>query len=175
MAIYGITIENLGTSASINDPVWLVGGKLTYGWKNINKVDPIPGKKDIVEVRQGGWENPILTIEGNIDINNTAGTYTVNGVAGCIRITQAALVSMSSLVQTSEDYLLMKVAYGPKTGSGVYLQGRGTGSGNYIDNLTGSFFTYIDQHSIDIPSDSVDNHMWNYNITIGETKKIGST
>ena len=47
--------------------VWLIGATWKYGWKNITNQDPVPGKYDIVEVDEGGWENPAITITGTID------------------------------------------------------------------------------------------------------------
>ena len=50
--------------------VWCIGATWTYGWSNMTAADPAQGKFDIVKVRQGGWENPIITLSGTIDVDD---------------------------------------------------------------------------------------------------------
>lgn len=61
----GIYLYN--SAVNSNTAVWAIGAAITYGWANLTNADPVPGKYNIVEVREGGWENPIFTIRGNID------------------------------------------------------------------------------------------------------------
>jgi len=60
-------------NATVNSDtaVWCVGSTFSYGWKNMTSSDPVQGKFDITLVRQGGWENPTLTITGNIDVDDS--------------------------------------------------------------------------------------------------------
>ena len=50
--------------------VWLTAAKLTFGFKNLTKTDPAEGKFDTIESDYGGFENPRITINGQIDIDN---------------------------------------------------------------------------------------------------------
>lgn len=166
---YGIIIRNAGVSASINsgNPIWLVSGRLTKQWKNINQTDPIPGKFGEAEARQGGSENPLLTIEGNIDIHDTAGTFTINDRTASVKITEDWLISLSALEQTSNSYLVLEAKYGT---SGVAIRGRDTSSG--YPSTTTDINVTIDSWDFDIPSDSHKNHMWSYTIIFHETKNV---
>lgn len=165
----GVTITNKGGAATINsgNPIWLVDARITKQWKNQNNVDFVGGKFDCVEARQGGSENPKLTVEGFIDIHDTAGSHTINGDSNCTKVTEAWLISMSCLKQSASSYLQLKSMYGTSSTS---ILGRNTSSG-YPANTT-TINVVIEDWNINIPSDSYKNHMWSYSINMTETGNV---
>ena len=166
----GVTITNKGAGATVNsgNPVWLVDARLTKQWQNDNKYDPVPGKFDVVEGRQLSFENPKITVEGFIDIHNTSGTHTINGDANCSKVNENLLIQLSALKQLSNSYLELKGWYGTNSTSTL---GRNTTSG-YPTVTTTGVRVMVDGYSLDIPSDSEDNHMWSFSMTLTETGVI---
>lgn len=64
-----ITLTN--TSLSTTTAVKLFNGKFTYGWKNLFQVDPSNSAYGNVEAQFSGWENPLITLNFFIPIDDT--------------------------------------------------------------------------------------------------------
>ena len=74
----GVYLYNSAVNSGLS--VWCAGATISYGWQNNVNVDPVPGKFDIVEGDVTGWQNPIITITGTLDIDDDTVHYLDNRV-----------------------------------------------------------------------------------------------
>ena len=56
---------NSGTAVRCN------GASFDYGWSNLLRGAPVPGKFDITIMKVGGWENPKINLQGTIDVDSS--------------------------------------------------------------------------------------------------------
>ena len=57
---------NSGTAVSLN------ATSFSYSWKNLAGAEPVPGKYSAASADMRGWENPTITIEGAINVDDGA-------------------------------------------------------------------------------------------------------
>ena len=146
------TLVNSGTA------VILQNSKVTYGWKNLNEVKPIPGKFDIVENNNNGFENPKITISGYFDdIESPASN----------ELTQKLLIDFATLQSTGAISLSVPVGAGS-----TYLGGRPSGgyANDGTNTLQNTISVVIDSFIINVDGTSSDRGtFWSYSITLHET------
>ena len=129
---------------------------ITFGWNNLNNVDPVPGKYDIVENNFGGFENPKIVIGGSFDVEDI----------GANELTQELLVNFATLRSEIPITLTIPVGSTPQ-----YLKGRP--SGGYktdgTNSLQNTIKVWIDSFDIRIDTTSEQGRFWTYSITMHET------
>ena len=135
--------------------VILHGVEVTYSWGNLTKTDPIPGKYDITEAENGGFENPKIIIRGNFDVEDISSN----------EITQDLLVNFATLRSTTPISLSVATGSSP-----VYLKGRP--SGGYetdgAQTLQNSISIQINSFDIKIDTSSETGRFWTYSINCTE-------
>ena len=144
------------TSVNSGSNVILENVSVSFSWKNLNKVDPIPGKYDIVENNYEGFENPRIVLRGHLDVEENRTDA----------ITQELLVDFATL--RSETPITLTV---PTGSTPIYLKGRP--SGGYetdgAQTMQNSLSVVIDSFDISIDSSSEQGRFWSYSITLHET------
>ncbi len=55
---------NSGTTVKLNQITY------TYSWKNLAGAEPVPGKYGKTSADMRGWENPIITLSGVINVDD---------------------------------------------------------------------------------------------------------
>jgi len=155
----GITLKSTGVNSA--NAVWLTESIVNFGYKDLIKVTPVEGKRDIVEADRAGFENPVIKISGRIDVDELGGTYDINDESSCSQITQDLLFDFSK----EEDYdIFLKIGTG--TGTTVYLKGED--SANNSD--TNTIKVVVRGWNITLDTTSIGGHFWKYNIQLVETK-----
>ena len=57
---------NSGTAVKLNQISY------SYSWKNLAGAEPVPGKYDKTSADMRGWENPVITLSGAINVDDAA-------------------------------------------------------------------------------------------------------
>jgi hypothetical protein len=145
------------THSAVNSgtAVILYNTKVSLSWKNLNKMDPIPGKYDITENENAGFENPKITLIGNFDVDDIDTN----------ELTQELLVNFATLRSTVPIVLSIPAGETP-----TYLKGRPTGGYETDGNQTmsNSINVVIDSFDISFDSGSELGRFWNYSIHMHE-------
>ena len=162
----GSTNKATLTNSNVNsgNAVDLIALNIVYGWKSFVKAPPVEGKFDITEVDYGGFENPIITISGVMDVQlSTIGSGTLT------TISQKLLVDFAN----SATALTLEVKAGTNTPT-TRLGGRP--SGGYVTNgsntLTNTITCRVEGFTINISTqESVGARKWNYSVTLRESNE----
>lgn len=147
------TDVNSGTAVNMNVH------SVSYGWKNMASVSPIQGKFDIATADFVGFENPVMTITGTIDVDD--GTSNM--------VTQSLLMDFAQADLSSGDLTLTVTAAG-EGGTGTYLKGRPSTGYSVGGTYTNSLKVQVLGFSINfgVP-ESREGRIWNYNLELVET------
>ena len=148
------------THASVNGGVAvdLGAADVSYGWKNLTKTDPVEGKFDISETDYSGFENPIITIRGVMDVDDA----TAN------QITQALLIDFALLRSTTP--ITLTVQAGGGTANKGKLRGRPAAGYSVGGSLTTTMKVVIDSFDISFSTTTAEEgQRWDYSITLQET------
>jgi hypothetical protein len=155
-----------GTPLNGGNPIWILRNELQKAWSNVNKYDPVEGAYDCSEVRQIGIENPKLTINGYIDIDNTSGTFTICGYTGSVKMTEYWLIQLACLKYTTNSYLVLEDWSGT---TGNKMLGRATDSG--YPATTQGIVVSVDTFDFQNDASSERGHIWNYSLKLTEIKR----
>jgi len=150
-----ITLQHTDVNGGV--AVELNGATVQYGWKNLTNADPLIGHNDIAEVDYAGFENPTLSVQGIIDVDD----ITAN------RITQSLLMDFAQ-ADTSTNKVVLTVTTGSIP---TYLKGRPAAGysvgGTYLNYMncivTGFSLTF------GVP-ETREGQGWTYTITLLETR-----
>jgi len=140
------------------NPVLFPSVKVGYKWDNLTSAEAAEGLFDFTEVNYGGFANPIITIDGFIDLEDSRSNV----------VTQKFLVDFATLRSTTPIKLIVPCPYSSGT---AYLGGRPTsGFSSSGDNtLSGTINCWIQNFTIEIASDS--ENLWKYTLTLIETRE----
>lgn len=156
----GITLKS--TDINSGNAVWLTESTVNFGHKDLIKVTPVEGKRDIVEADRAGFENPVIKISGIINVDELSGTYTINDESNCSKITQDLLFDFSK----EEDYdIFLKIGTGT---AAIPVYVKGEDSANNVD--TNTIKVVVRNWNIIIDTTSDGGHFWRYNIQLVETE-----
>jgi len=138
-----------------NDIV-LESAKISYSFKNLNEAKSMPGKFDIVESENVGFENPKISISGNWDVDRML----TDG------LDQELLISLAIVRSEVPIKLTIKTGNSNKSLGGRPTAGYSTeGSNILLDDIN----FIIDSFDIKIGANSDLAHSWDYSIIGKET------
>ena len=160
MAIYDFTLQNTGSSASVNagQPIWIRGYNITVAHKLLTRVSP-NNSGQLAELNQGGFENPKFVIDGYVDqFANTATTQTVNALASTNEACILTLQQLAYLTQSSTSKIFFRAMYG--TGGSVVIPIRGSAAGTAGFNVSIDSFSYKVDASLPVPKDTQSGKNW---------------
>lgn len=146
------------THSSINGgtAVTLNCNGVSFGWKNLVSKDSSEGEYDIVPVSFGGFENPIMTLQGTVDVNNI----------GTNELDQELLIEFATLKSTTPVSLSITCGTNSYALKGRPTDGYETDGSN---SLSSNISVFIDDFSIVPDFGSDQGHIWNYTINLTET------
>ncbi len=143
-------------SVNSNTAVSLLNTKVAFAWKNITNQDPIVGKYDIGETNFGGFESPVIVVEGHIDVEDVSAN----------ELNQELLIEFAAL--RHETAITLTVPCG---GTPQYLKGRPS-AGYETDGtmtLQNTMSVWIKGFNINFDNSSQQGRFWNYAITFVES------
>lgn len=152
MAVYGVTIQNTGSAATLN-PIWI----------KARSIDPLSfGRHNFVEKANAdtlqradtaGRKIPSFSVVGVLDWRNTSSAV-INGLT-CSAATMENLLAYVNLTQSVNSQIVMKASWG-KPGEQRWLRN--------FDNNTNGFNIAIDALTWHLKSDTEGNHIWDYDM-----------
>ncbi len=152
----GANISMQHSSVNSNTAVTLLNTRVSYAWKNLIKSDPIVGKYDISEVNFGGFEAPVIVIEGHLDIEDQS----VN------ELTQELLIEFAALRHETAITLTVPCGNTPQKLKGRPAAGYDTDGTMTLQN---TFLVRIMDFNINFDNSSQQGRFWDYAITLVES------
>ncbi len=146
------------THPSVNGgtAVILYSPRINFAMKKLSKTQPIPGKYDIAEVEYAGIENPKITINFVIDVDEIDSN----------EMTQELLTEFLMVRSTTPITLSVPTGATP-----TYLKGRPTNGYETDGDMTllDTIKVSIDDFTIDLNSSADRAHLWTYKLVLTET------
>lgn len=160
MAVWGITIQNTGSDASVNsgNPIWLA----------IDSIDPHSvGRHNQAEKSNAdalvkgdtqGRKIPSMTLNGHVNWRKL-NSAVVNGLT-CSAATPQLLHALVNLSQSTNSQIFMLAAWGWNSSGAQWLR-------NFANDTSGMNII-IDDLVWHLKSDGEQNHIWEFSLPIRE-------
>jgi len=146
-------LVNGGTAVKLN------AYRIRYGWKNLGKIEPIAGKYDIAEGNFLGFENPVIEVEGIIDVDNLPSPNTGSNAV----ITQEYLIDFC-LAKEADTYFSVKTGQ-----NNVALKGRPSSGYSVGGTMTDTVKVMIESFDLSFSArESREGYIWRYRLVMRE-------
>jgi len=163
-----VTISNPTVAAGAT--LELNAREVEYNWSGLHNANPVPGKADIVETDVSGWENPVITIRGVIDVD-------------LLKLQSTNPSTSNTLITPAHLYALARVDFDGTTSSVCTLTVRS--GGKTLDPSTGTVVAQTNLYASDgttttikcllkdfdvvLKVDNEEAKIWEYSLTLFET------
>lgn len=142
-----------------------------FSWKNLKNTNPVPGRWDIVETDVGGFENPIIVINGTSDLGDTTAVDVDGDSVNETAMTIPLLMDFAQVKFTGNNPIKLTIASGGDGTTNVFMKGRPSAGYSVGGTYRDFMYVTIDSFNYDIPSEYVDQRRLNFSINCTETLK----